>query len=385
MGTHRILIAIGLAGALLQAGAGPLPVELASSPWPMFHKDLRHTGQSSVNGPATNHVRWKWAPPGGEIIRGSPTIAADGTVYVAAGYWFCAIRPDGVERWCKPLSGEATLSGAAIDSLGTIYYGARDNRLYAFNPDGSIKWRYLVHNDGDVRTSPAVFDGTIYFSATWAGLIHALDSTGAVKWTSRTIQYILWSSPAVNPDTGIMYIGSTNGALHALTPAGVSVWGAKGIKLKGLNRSSSPAIGVDGTIYVGTTAGVFAVNPDGTLRPTPWPFPTKGPVEATPAIADDGAIYVGTTTGKTFYKLDSNGRQIWKFTGSDAFATSAALGADGTIYVSMGPTVLALHPRDGHELWRYPTGDYIKSSPAIGADGTLYIGSSDGHLYAFGP
>jgi outer membrane protein assembly factor BamB len=380
MNGRWILVALGLGAALLPVGVGPLRAELADSRWPMFHGDLRHTGQSSVNGPATATVKWTWLSS--DIIRGSPTIATDGTVYVAAGYAFCAIDPDGSQRWCTPLSGEATLSAAAIDADGTVYYGARDNRLYAFNPDGSIKWRYLIHNDGDIRTSPAVAaDGTVYFSGTWAGLVHALNPSGTLKWRFKVGQGILWSSPAVNPDTGIIYIGSTNGALHALTPAGLPVWGLKGIKLQGLNRNSSPAIGDDGTIYVGTMAGVYGVGPNGTVR---WFFPTKGHVEATPAIANDGAIYVGTTTGRTFYKLSSNGKQIWKIAGTDAFPTSAALGADGIVYVSMGATVLALHP-DGSELWRYTTGDYINSSPAIGADGTLYLGSSDHHLYAFGP
>ncbi len=381
MNGRSIVAVLGLGLAFLWGTVGSLRAELADSPWPMFHGDLRHTGQSVVNGPLTGAVKWTWEST--DIIRASPTIAADGTIYTAGGYTFCAINPDGSERWCRPLSGEATLSGAAIAADGTIYYGARDNRLYAFNPDGSIKWRYRILNDGDVRTSPAVAaDGTIYFSGTWAGLVHALRPNGDLKWKFKAEQYILWSSPAVDPDTGTIYIGSTNGALYALTTGGVPIWGPKGIKLKGLNRKSSPAIGADGTIYVGTTVGVYAVDPNGTIR---WFHATKGYVESTPAIASSGAIYVGTTTGKTFYKLNgSTGGEIWKVAGTAAFATSPAIGADGVVYVSMGPTVLALRP-NGSELWRYTTGDFINASPAIGADGTLYVGSSDHKLYAFGP
>ena len=54
---------------------------------------------------------------------------------------------------------------------------------------------------------------------------------------------------------------------------------------------SSPAIGSDGTIYVGSN-GLYALNPDGTLK---WKYPTRGYViNSSPAIGSDGTIYVGS-------------------------------------------------------------------------------------------
>ena len=51
---------------------------------------------------------------------------------------------------------------------------------------------------------------------------------------------------------------------------------------------SSPAIGTDGTIYVGSDDGnLYAVNPDGTLE---WTFATGGNVYSSPAIGNDGTI-----------------------------------------------------------------------------------------------
>jgi len=56
---------------------------------------------------------------------------------------------------------------------------------------------------------------------------------------------------------------------------------------------SSPAIGADGTIYVGSyDFNLYAINPDGTQK---WAFPTGGmPVASSPAIGADGTIYVGS-------------------------------------------------------------------------------------------
>src|SRR5262249_17397027 len=155
---------------------------------------------------------------------------------------------------------------------------------YAFNLDGTLKWRYTIHNDGDVRTSPAVGpDGTVYFAGTWNGIVHAVDPGHGLGQATpyKAGKGILWSSPAValnaNGTTKTINTGSTDGTLHALNPNLSLLWK---LKLTGMNRNSSPAIGPGGVIYMGTTAGISAVNPDGTLR---WYFKTKGYVDATPA------------------------------------------------------------------------------------------------------
>jgi outer membrane protein assembly factor BamB len=61
---------------------------------------------------------------------------------------------------------------------------------------------------------------------------------------------------------------------------------------------SSPAIAVDGTIYVGSDDHRFyAINPDGSEK---WSFETGGVVMSSPAIANDGTVYVGCSDGKLY-------------------------------------------------------------------------------------
>ena len=44
-----------------------------------------------------------------------------------------------------------------------------DSYLYAFNPDGSLKWRYLTTNS--IASSPAIgTDGTVYVGSLDANL-----------------------------------------------------------------------------------------------------------------------------------------------------------------------------------------------------------------------
>ena len=58
---------------------------------------------------------------------------------------------------------------------------------------------------------------------------------------------------------------------------------------------SSPAIGRDGTVYVGSRdTHLYAINPDGTLK---WKFETEDYVTSSPAIGDDGTVYVGSDDG----------------------------------------------------------------------------------------
>jgi hypothetical protein len=143
--------------------------------------------------------------------------------------------------------------------------------------------------------------------------------------------------------------------------------------------TSSPAIGADGTIYVGGyNPYLCAINPNGTLK---WEYWTEGAVESSPAIGLDGTIYVGSFDHH-LYAINPNGMLKWKYETKDCVRSSPAIGADGTIYVGSDDFHLyAINP-DGALKWRYETRTPIRSSPAIGADGTVYIGSEYGHFYA---
>ena len=124
---------------------------------------------------------------------------------------------------------------------------------------------------------------------------------------------------------------------------------------------------------------LYAINPDGTQK---WAFTTGYSIISSPSLGADGTIYVGSTDDK-LYAVNPDGTQKWAFaTGNQISDSSPAIGADGTIYIgSLDDNLYAVNP-DGTQKWTFPTGNSIYSSPAIGADGTIYIGSDDGKLYA---
>lgn len=51
----------------------------------------------------------------------------------------------------------------------------------------------------------------------------------------------------------------------------------------------------------------------------------------------------------------------------------------------MNYSFFAVNGTTGALLWRYDAGNAFFSSPAIGADGTVFVGGIDGTVYAWGP
>ena len=117
-----------------------------------------------------------------------------------------------------------------------------------------------------------------------------------------------------------------------------------------------------------------------------WEFNTGGGVSSSPAIGSDGTVYVGSMDKKLYAINGKSGVKLWEFeTGDSEYGvhSSPAIGSDGTVYVgSMDHKVYALDGQSGAKQWEYITGGGVYSSPAIGSDGTVYVGSMDNKLYA---
>ena len=144
---------------------------------------------------------------------------------------------------------------------------------------------------------------------------------------------------------------------------------------------SSPAIGLDGTIYIGgTDRNFYALNPDGTVK---WTFPAGGPVVGCPAVAEDGTIYFGGAN--TLFAVSPYGEALWSVPASAAIYGGVAIGARGMIYVgAVDGTLQAVKP-DGTIAWQVSAGAGIASSPSVGKDGTIYFGAIDGNVHALYP
>ena len=79
-------------------------------------------------------------------------------------------------------------------------------------------------------------------------------------------------------------------------------------------------------------------NPEPKFDPTKherflWEFETGGYVTSSPAIGSDGTVYVGSEDDKLYAINGQTGVKLWEFqTGMDVYS-SPAIGSDGTVYV----------------------------------------------------
>ncbi len=352
----------------------PVPPD---APWPMFRRDHRNTGRSTIS--AAYHEDQPWAFRTGKGIFSTPVVDADGTIYIgSADRNFYAINPDGTERW-RFSTGEIIDSAAALhapdpatgiaaitvpsgdgflyhldtnpalaqpqDRLlwafdaaahpgtgfnnwfegnvalgydGTIYAGNTNFNYYALHPDGTLAWSYPTGSNNWSQAALAP-DGSLFWASNDT-YVRRVDPAGQEQWTKRTLGFIAASAAlGAGPEGDTLYIGSFDSTLLALDPAtGETRWRYT----TGDHIYSSVALGQDASghttaIYFGSTDGVFyALRPDGSLM---WQFDTGDPIRSSPALGpapqgEDGAIvYFGSGNGK-LYALDAaTGARRWSF------------------------------------------------------------------------
>jgi len=236
----------------------------------------------------------KWAHGCGSTISyGSPAIAPDGTIYVTTAdpkNLLVAVNPNGTEKW-RYQTGQWMTSAPAIGSDGTIFFGSTDTYIYAVNPNGTLRWRYKT-GDYVMGSASIAADGTVYI-ASWDGYLYALNPhNGSLVWRCR-IGDGSKVNPSIGPD-GTIYIGGKD--LYAILPNGTLRWTFV-LDSNSFVTWSSPAISADGIIYFGTNIGdgqggdFIAVNPNGTER---WRQRIANWwVDSSPAIGEDGTVYIG--------------------------------------------------------------------------------------------
>jgi eukaryotic-like serine/threonine-protein kinase len=264
-------------------------------------------------------------------------------------------------KWTFHTHGEVISSPAIVN--GTIYVGSNDGNLYAIDQQaGSLKWSF--HTEARITSSPAVADGLVYFSS-YDSNFYAVDTaTGKLRWKFRNAGERRYSASH----------------LHGSLPAGETMPDPFDVYL------SSPAVW-QGAVFFGSGDGnVYAL--DAVTGSIKWTFHTGDVVHASPSIVD-GKLYVGSWDSY-FYALDAaTGKQLWRFkTGEDpdihnqVGIQSSATVADGLVYFGCRDSKFyALDAVTGQQRWVFPNkGSWVITSPVV-HDGKVYFATSDSALF----
>jgi outer membrane protein assembly factor BamB len=220
---------------------------------------------------------------------------------------------------------------------------------------------------------------------------------GDRPWSYRTGRGI-FSTPVLGADETV-YVGSADGAFYALDRRGKRRWrfrtggiidaaAALGARARGGGFPITVGSG-DETLYQLRSANRRLARG----KRIRWRFrtglaPATGQLvnwwEGNPAYGGDGNLYVGNTGGGAF-SLTPQGEQRWVVQRANSVWTTPAFDAAGNSYWgSVDFFAFSLDPAGGLR-WQTFTPGYITASPALGSDGTVYTGSFDRSLYALDP
>ena len=186
----------------------------------------------------------------------------------------------------------------------------------------------------------------------------------------------LLSSPAIGRD-GTVYIGSDDRNLYALEP---SLGAVKWTYDVGHYIHSAPAASQDGKVFVASLNPVFHAL-DAASGALVWKVDLGAGTRASPAIARDGTVFIHA--GSTFHALaNEDGKVLWTFGTGASIRGGAVVCPDGSVVFGCEDFyVYSLDGGTGELNWKFGTGDKVYASPAISQDGHVYIGSHDAHLY----
>ena len=262
--------------------------------------------------------------------------------------------------------------------------------LSGFAPSGELSKQWEVVTGGVVTSSAAIgLMETMIFIGSADSRVYAITKDGVVVWQAVTSNTVT-SGPAIDTD-GNVFVTSNDGNLYTLDPdTGQGIRGIATIS----GSLSSPTLATvpnPGVIYIGSlTTGLFAVCPNTVAR---W-ISQLVPVGSTPAIDAEGNVYsaAANSARNLLQQNPTNGQVNWNFTTTAAINASPIVAADGTIYAidSLG-RLFGVDPDTGtspgvlFDLTQRDPGAQVVASPALGTDGTLYVADTHGGLWAIDP
>jgi outer membrane protein assembly factor BamB len=222
--------------------------------------------------------------------------------------------------------------------------------------------------------------------------VHAT-TTGGNLWKFPTAKGI-FSSPVVGAD-GTVYVGSADRTFYALAPDGTKKWSV----LTGEIIDSSALLDDRGRVYFGSGDGHLRALDAATGKPV-WDFQADAPsttgglinwFEGNVGMGLDGTLYVPNDNFR-LYAIDRDAGtakwgakmpdQTWSLPAIDP-STGDLLVGNNNLLAFLGPNTFRFSAKDGTSVWTAKTNGSIAASPLLTDDGTMIVGGFDGYVRAY--
>jgi outer membrane protein assembly factor BamB len=363
-----------------------------SDNWNTYRNDVRHQGiappDSTVGSglePEWRTKRLNWREYGAS--KSSPAVD-DENLYIGLDTWSLVAvdRVTGLKKWrfTTRFSKNGIHGSPAIDpSRGYVYIGGYDGRLYAV--DCETGKRVWGSNLGDfIGSSPTLYNGTVYIGVEMkepAGYIVGVDAdTGEEVFRSDKFGNHPHSTPTIDPDSGVIFIGENDGYLHCYWMGNQTErW-----RFKTGGDIKTTASVSDGMAYITSWDGsLYSINI--TTGISSWSFSTRTSSMSSPTVnAESGLIYFGDHAGYVYAVNSSNGDKVWKFRTGDSILSSPTLvkSTDTVIIGSNDGNVYLLDAVSSELKQKIPLLSGLSGVPVAVGD-HLYVFDNLGYLYSF--
>jgi len=282
---------------------------------------------------SAGELRWKYKANG--AINATPLVYENKIFFGSTKGSFYCLDLYGNLIWKLDVGGRIE-EGANVDyNRGVIYFTSTKGYVYAVNTNGNIIWKKFIVEG--LRSSPAIDkNGTVY-----VGNLYAFYPNGTLKWKFLTYSPSYIGNPVIDDD-GTIYTVSGDCYIYAVYPNGTFKWRALIYGHRG-SILTTPSIGYDGHLYVGLSSiESFLVVLNSTSGEIEWNYPSLfmedvGYPANSPVVDSAGNVYI--LLDSYVYCINANNRTAkWKcFVCRDGYKvsehTSFGVGFDGTIYI----------------------------------------------------
>ena len=293
-------------------------------------------------------------------IFSSPAVDDNGNVYMIVrdlqseadrNLYTISVSADGSLRWAVPVatpSSNLYATTPAIAADGSIFIAHRDGKVGSLTPDGEYT-EYPSTGLSNITSGVAISrSGMVYVTGGNSLGLFGYNPSTDVSWTYNTnfggassalIGALKSTTVAIGADGTVYSVSdaTSGGIIFAVDGVtGAEKWAYTTV---GAIPDGGVALGADGTVYASggeylastPSAGIYAINPDGTLK---WHYPSTAAVQTSPIVDSRGYIHF-VDAEATYYVLTAEGELFSSLSLGDACASSPVMDANGNLYVAV--------------------------------------------------